>query len=268
MSMEQAGKIIDRIKNELQLFEERGGYQYGDSPCGLPEMRLSCDMEIKKVYCDSKYHHIKIIRRGVPVVEFVDFCPRPEEEEFQEHLKEIREQYGDMIFDTFQREAQPDAFNKAVAFCLKPSKRFIFSGTTGTGKTHLARAMFVELCSHRKTCRWQTAPVLADLFRKIQPIGEETQDKRDAKYFYSALLKCHFVFIDDLGSERETQSDIFTEQLKLLIDELNGSLIITTNLDSKQMVSRYGEKILSRLLEKGDAIVMTGTDYRKKEFRK
>ena len=75
---------------------------------------------------------------------------------------------------------------------------------------------------------------------------------------YSKLIA-----IDDLGVEKQTDTQVFNLGLKELLESFTGKLIITTNLSEKDMENIYGQKIVSRIYDNAIMIVLKGKDYRR-----
>ena len=70
--------------------------------------------------------------------------------------------------------------------------------------------------------------------------------------FLLPLLSCDYLLIDDLGTE-PIKRNITLEYLYLILSEREKNAkytIITTNLDLEGILSRYGERIFSRISSK------------------
>jgi DNA replication protein DnaC len=86
---------------------------------------------------------------------------------------------------------------------------------------------------------------------------------------YALLNRCcedKFLFIDDLGSETTTQWVV--EQFFYIINQRYNNCLpiyITTNLGVKELETRYGVRLVSRLVEMCDFIKLNGKDYRRKK---
>jgi DNA replication protein DnaC len=194
------------------------------------------------------------------------------------------------IFDNFEwaRVEMMDQNKKPIPkgkgfypFCY-PYQKIIFFGKQGVGKTHLAHAFideyrmnreddFDHLYSGSKRDKMNSitdfidAQELYSVFFGIQPhlLWEQQQD---AIYDYRQILKSELLVIDDLGSEKITESELFEQGLKKLIDSYTGKLIITTNLKIENLKKRYGIKNYSRMVEGALLIFIKGADYRQKDL--
>ena len=81
---------------------------------------------------------------------------------------------------------------------------------------------------------------------------------------WDELSQPDLLYIDDLGVEPILNNVTVTYLYALLVDRMDKKTIITTNLDVMKMEERYGERILSRLLDKRKGAMMTfeGEDLR------
>ena len=80
------------------------------------------------------------------------------------------------------------------------------------------------------------------------------------------FFDCDLLVLDDLGTEPMLKN-VTVECLMILIGEREKNskhTIFTTNLDQKQILIRYGERVLSRLLNKSNSLfkTMEGKDKR------
>lgn len=238
--------------------------------CGLQDRPYSdADMEPGVFYCTSEYHFI--MKNNYRYCSGP--CPIPEHKRQVAQVQKIKSEYltlegQPMEFATFIRDAHPEAFDKCVEFSDNGGKgKLILAGGAGRGKTHLARSMYISLISKMHVARWIKAPDLAELFRRVQSFSVNQQDRDEASGRYELLKRAECVFLDDLGTERQTESDLFNEQFKLFLEDVRSAgLVVTTNLDSKDIFRRYQDKIASRLLENCKTLVLLGEDYRRKSF--
>jgi DNA replication protein DnaC len=138
----------------------------------------------------------------------------------------------------------------------------ILSANTGRGKTHLGCAILNEFKSLYKSSEcteFIKATELYTIFFDAQPQQEERYTAAaDLKY----LSRKSIILIDDLGVEKQTESGVFNEGFMKFLENYYGKLVITTNLDVKRMIPRYGKKIFSRLMENALYIIIEGGDYR------
>lgn len=145
----------------------------------------------------------------------------------------------------------------AVAKWMKSGRRsgLVLMGGTGTGKTTLARALSDAIGVRSLTPR---------MFH-MQKLERICRD--DSTWFDEIVNEKKFLILDDVGTEsREVnlygnRRMLFNEIIFARYD-LRLPVIITTNLNSALLLERYGEKVVSRLKEMCDTILMVGNDLR------
>lgn len=149
-----------------------------------------------------------------------------------------------------------------------PEQSILLSGTTGSGKTHLAIATLRGLVQRdaipkaagyfSEDAVFTTVP---DLLLAIRSSFSRNDDEAElvGKYTNPAVL-----VLDDLGADKATEWAITT--LYLIIDKRNKELqptIITTNLTMQEIENQYGARIASRLSDMR-IINIAMPDYRKR----
>lgn len=117
----------------------------------------------------------------------------------------------------------------------------VLYGSTGTGKTHLLKALCIKWGSHYCRCLFRPAALILHAFRD----GID-----DLNYVNSIFQQPDILCIDDLGAEKIT--DWGNEKLLTLIDSrLRQEKItfISTNLELKEFPEKYGFRFANRLME-------------------
>lgn len=138
----------------------------------------------------------------------------------------------------------------------------IFYGPVGTGKTFTAAMIANYLLDKGKRVKFTS---LADL---NQQMTEDYGNKRGIILTY--LRECDLVVLDDLGTERKTQTA--NENVFQVINKLTSdggiSVILTTNLDyQKDLVGDTeiaNARSYSRIIQKCKPVRFEGRDIRKK----
>ncbi len=140
-------------------------------------------------------------------------------------------------------------------------------GTFGTGKTHLAAAIAIQLMEQGHTVIFKTAD---DLLRDIKATFDESG--REEQRVLDTLKDCELLIIDDIGKEQAT--DWSTAQLYAIINdryECQRPLIVTTNFNENDLIAVESPKyvgehriraILSRLHEMCRLMTMSWPDWR------
>lgn len=127
-------------------------------------------------------------------------------------------------------------------------------GTPGTGKTVLAAATASALM--KKGAATVTVTAFGFVRRALDYHTQfSIPDYIDR---FTPMLDCDLLVIDDLGTE-SILKNVTTEYLYTVVNErwLHGkNTIITTNLPPAPLMTRYGESIASRLLDRNKATAL------------
>ncbi len=141
------------------------------------------------------------------------------------------------------------------------SNTIVISGGVGVGKTCLASAISRGIVEKGFAVKIMSAYEFVSLMLKAHtsPIAERAGLMHD-------VLTCDMLLIDDLGTE-PILKNVTVEYLLLVIEErqnANKTTLITTNLAGNNLLSRYGERIYSRLHHKQISLVfdVNGKDLR------
>lgn len=141
-------------------------------------------------------------------------------------------------------------------------KNLLFIGNTGLGKTFLSNCIANEILKMNYTVLYQTAPLMLDAV--IDYRFGKTDDS-----FYKNLISVDLLIIDDLGTE-SINSLKFTELFNIINCRLlskNTKTIISTNLDMKELYSRYDERLISRFASYYNICKFFGDDIRLKKSK-
>ncbi|NPV49438.1 MAG: ATP-binding protein [Armatimonadetes bacterium] len=138
----------------------------------------------------------------------------------------------------------------------------LIMGPNGTGKTHLAAGIMLELIKREVAVRFYTVPEL--LARVRDGISRDEADD-----VQEILAEIPLLVIDDLGKEylrpSETGTSWAQEVIYTILNrryEEDRPVIVTTNLTDAQIEQRYGLAVVSRLAEMCRTVVLDGPDYR------
>lgn len=261
-------------------------------------------MELDKTYCNQTYQYRrtqderkmpsgKYYTPKAPLIAYVGECSA------QVKLNRVKAtaiaagQYTTpppdskpMKFETFIRDSKNTSLEKAfeLAMHFKINDRMFFWGTTGLGKTHLTRAIYIGLFAAGIKAQWVTAQEMADTFQEMQSWREDSLEKDKAKSRNIAWQNSEVLFIDDLGSEKipktkatdENPHHVFRAGLKALLEHHRGGRVITTNLflskakahgEAESVETLYGDKLYDRLIEGMMIHQLLGVSYRQKSTR-
>ncbi len=146
----------------------------------------------------------------------------------------------------------------AENFDPNTSPSLLMLGRTGLGKTHISSAIARRIIERGfDVCYVTSVDLFADFeteqFGNRIPRGELTE-----KYF-----ECDLLIVDDLGTELTNQFTVSC-LYNLINVRINRRrpMIINTNLDNKDFMQTYHERITSRLLGEFSPMLFLGRDVR------
>lgn len=141
-------------------------------------------------------------------------------------------------------------------------RNLLFIGTTGLGKTHLSSAIAKEVVEKGYDVVYESAQKIFSDF-EAEKFGRTAQgEDRTGRY-----LTCDLLIIDDLGTEMQSQftvSCLYHLVNSRLIAEK--SMIISTNVRKEELLSKYTDRITSRLFGEFEICVFAGKDIRSQKL--
>ena len=170
------------------------------------------------------------------------------------------------VKDSKTKEVLEKAYHQMSVFVNKypnvKKNTFVFSGLTGTGKTCLSQAVANGLLEKGFSVKYVSAFAFNNAMIAVHTAPIESRNNLILDY-----LTCDLLVIDDLGTEPITRN-VTLEYLYLVLStrqEKNLSTIISTNLDGDGIMTRYQERIFSRLTSKAFSLSYNfeGIDLRK-----
>lgn len=146
----------------------------------------------------------------------------------------------------------------------------ILAGNSGTGKSHLAKAILLIGCTKAYRCRYTTATdMLADL---LAGLADNSLARRLKRYISPQIL-----LIDEVGFDRLEQHDARNASLFFkVIDGRYGqgsSCIMTTNIDFKELGDYLGDPVVTtaivdRMVHRAIIVNIQGPSFRMHESKK
>lgn len=145
----------------------------------------------------------------------------------------------------------------------------IIAGNSGTGKSHIAKALLLNGCAKAYRCRYTTATdLLADL---LAGLADNSLPQRLKRYTAPELL-----LIDELGFDRLEQQDARNASLFFKVIDgryCKNSTLITTNIDFKQLGDYLGDPVVTtaivdRMIHHSIIINIQGPSFRMHESKK
>lgn len=170
--------------------------------------------------------------------------------------------YKTMTFANYRRHERNEkavTYARQVAAGIEKQGMFL-TGSTGTGKTHLAIAVLQEWMRNGHTGAFYTVPELMLQMRRL--IDE---NKAEAEYI-DRLTAVEMLVLDDLGAEKD--SEWVLERLFMIINNrhIHGRItVITSNLMLEELEQRGGlqwRRICSRIAGMSRSFRLLGEDMR------
>nr|WP_319555983.1 ATP-binding protein [uncultured Vibrio sp.] len=141
-------------------------------------------------------------------------------------------------------------------------KNFIFSGSTGTGKNHLACAMANSLMKRKQTVLVIT---VAELMMKIRDKYNKESRVTESQ-FLKYLSNVDLLVLDEVGVQR--MNDHESIMINTIIDSRYTNekpTGILTNLKSDELTAVLGGRVMERLLENCEWVSFTWESFRKQK---
>jgi DNA replication protein DnaC len=145
----------------------------------------------------------------------------------------------------------------------------IIAGNSGTGKSHIAKALLLICCRKKFRCRYVTATAM--LQELLSGLADNSLEQK-LKLFLSPEI----LLIDEVGFDRLEQHDARIANLfHKVIDGryCKGSTIITTNIDFKELGDYLGDPVITaatvdRMIHHSIIINIEGPSWRLYESKK
>lgn len=162
------------------------------------------------------------------------------------------------------RKYMTKLFNHCKAYAenfKRADTSILMLGKTGLGKTHLSLSIANEVIEQGYGVIYDTAQ---NVFMKI----EDENFGRSEKKYNKSVLECDLLILDELP---DYASPFWVNTLYNIINTRmlrSLPMIVSTNLSEKELVTRYGERIFSRLIGQFELLRFFGTDIRQQKLRK
>ncbi|EDT5580320.1 DNA replication protein DnaC, partial [Salmonella enterica subsp. enterica serovar Kokomlemle] len=145
-----------------------------------------------------------------------------------------------------QCHALSQAKSIAESLCGDDFTSFVFSGSTGTGKNHLAAAIGNRLLARGKTVMIVT---LADVMLGVRACYDAGKSEET---FLAGLCDVDLLVLDEVGMQRDTKNEFVI--LNQIVDRRTASMKavgILTNLNFDSLKKLAGERVTDRLRMNG-----------------
>jgi DNA replication protein DnaC len=158
-----------------------------------------------------------------------------------------------------QKKTLEIATNRAISYANNPKGWLYIYGSYGSGKTHLAAAIGLELAKKDLKVEYSSGQELITELRSAA--GKYMLQETMQKYIDADLL-----ILDDMGVEEMTSDFIHGQMWQIFDKRMEGLLIVTSNLDLPDLKEKVGNRIGSRLLQ-SSKVYLPLSDYRKYKGR-
>jgi len=144
----------------------------------------------------------------------------------------------------------------------------VIAGNSGTGKSHIAKALLLAGCRKNFRCRYVTASAM--LRELLAGLADDTLEQKLKRFLSPEIL-----LIDEVGFDRLEQHDAKNACLfHKVIDGryCKGSTIITTNIDFKELGDYLGDPVITaatvdRMVHHSVIITIQGPSWRLHESK-
>lgn len=140
---------------------------------------------------------------------------------------------------------------------VRHKENLVLMGAVGTGKTHLATAIALNLCQQGRQTRFYTATGLANIL-------QEKHQKGTLGSYMSSLKRVELLVLDEIGfiSLHKEASELLFQIVSECYEQK--SLIITSNLEFSQWNTVFGDTkltaaLIDRLIHHSHIVVFTAT---------
>jgi DNA replication protein DnaC len=139
----------------------------------------------------------------------------------------------------------------------------IIAGNSGTGKSHIAKALLLIGCQKTYRCRYTTA---SDMLRELlSGLADDSLDKKLRRYLSADILLIDEVGFDRLEQQEASKACLFHK----VIDGryCKGTTLMTTNVDFRELGDYLGDPVITtaivdRMVHHSIIITIDGPSWR------
>lgn len=232
----------------------------------LAELKLN---EILKILDDELAH---ATQNGCPATELLERLLAKEahartERRIERRIKEAklpeRKLLSDFDFDFQTGLDKAQILELATLEFVRRKHGLVLAGNSGTGKSHLAKALLLIGCTQLYRCRYTTAADM--LLHLLSGLADQSLPQKLKQYTAPDIL-----LIDEVGFDRLEQHDARNASLFFKVIDGRygrGSTFLTTNIDFKQLGDYLGDPVVTtaivdRMVHHSIMIHIEGPSYR------
>lgn len=180
-----------------------------------------------------------------------------------------RKLLADFDFDFQKGIDKTQIMELATLGFVERKQGLILAGSSGTGKSHIAKALLLIACSNLYSCLYTTAANM--LSSLMASLCDGTLDKVLKTYTRPQIL-----LIDEVGFDRIEQESARNAAFFFKVIDARyckGSTILTCNIDFKELGDYLGDPVITtalvdRMVHHSIIIHIEGPSYRMHESRK
>ncbi len=152
---------------------------------------------------------------------------------------------------------------------INQNQGLILAGSSGVGKSHIAKALLLLACRKQYRCRYTRA---SDMLKDLMAgLSDDTVQQKLKVY-----VNCDILLIDELGFDRLEQESARNAALFFKVIEgryCKNPTIVTTNIDFKCLGDYLGDPVITaalvdRMVHHSIIISIEGPSYRMHESKK
>ena len=141
---------------------------------------------------------------------------------------------------------KPQVLEIAKLDFVRRKQGLVIAGNSGTGKSHIAKALLLIGCQHLYRCRYTTA---ADMLTELMASLADQSLHQKLKHYTSPDI----LLIDELGFDRLEQQDTKNASLFFKVIDgryCKGSTLLTTNIDFKDLGDYLGDPVTTAIVDR------------------
>lgn len=233
----------------------------------LPKMEKALDEELSSSAREN-WPVSKVLERLL-ALEANSLIERRIERRIKDSRLPERKLLSDFDFP-FQKDIDPNQIMDLATLSFVERKQgLILAGSSGTGKSHIAKALLLIGCQHLYRCRYTTA---ADMLKDLlASLADDTLEPRLKLYTRPDILLIDEVGFDRLEQESARNASLFFK----VIDQryCKGSTLLTMNIDFKALGDYLGDPVITtaivdRMVHHSIILHIQGPSWRMNESKK
>lgn len=235
-------------------------------------------LKLNRIAIDLDEELAKAVREATPCAELLERLLALEanaltERQIERRIKEAklpeRKLLVDFDFDFQTGVDKRQIMDLATLGFAGRRQGVIIAGNSGTGKSHIAKALLFSCCQNNYRCRYVTGSTM--LQELLAGLADNSLEQK-----LKSFLSPEILLIDEVGFDRLEQHDARIACLfHKVIDGryCKGSTIITTNIDFKELGDYLGDPVITtatvdRMIHHSVIISIDGPSWRLHESKK